>query len=336
MERSTSASFECTTPSHARRRSIRSVLESPSDVQLDGARDFLIERFGIDGNDVEFVGEGAWSRCFGFTHNGAELVVRFGRHVEDFDRDRLAARFASLNLPIPQVIEIDEAFGAWYCVSTRARGTPLEALDAGEWSATVPSIFSLFDALRLADVSATTGYGAWDREGTAPHATWQDYLADVIEDRPGARTSGWKRRLVDAPEGDDAFMRGYDAMLDLATAFPGPRSLIHNDLLNRNALTVGGQVTSVFDWGCSLYGDFVYELATIVFWSPWYPVIERSDMASRALDHYGDMGLDVPNFDDRLRCCALHIGLVHIAYNAFLDDLETLRLTERRMNSFLD
>jgi hypothetical protein len=32
----------------------------------------------------------------------------------------------------------------------------------------------------------------------------------------------------------------------------------------------------------------------------------------------------------------LHIGLVHIAYNAFLDDLETLRLTERRMNSFLE
>ena len=309
---------------------------APTDVQLDGARDFLVQRFGIDGNDVEYVGEGAWSRCFGFTHNGAELVIRFGRHVEDFERDRLAARFAVADLPIPQVIEIDEAFGAWYCVSTRARGTPLEQLDAAEWTNTVPSVLAALDALRKADITATTGYGAWDPDGNAPHATWEEFLADVINDRPDSRTNGWKRRLVDSPSGDESFMRGYEQMLDLAGAFPGPRSLIHNDLLNRNALAADGRVTSVFDWGCSIYGDFVYELATIVFWSPWYEPIERSDMAARALDHYGDMGLDVANFSERLRCCALHIGLVHIAYNAFLGDLDTLRLTDRRMGAFLD
>jgi aminoglycoside phosphotransferase (APT) family kinase protein len=312
------------------------VVESPSDVQLDGARTFLIERFGIDGSDVEYVGEGAWSRCFGFTHNGAELVVRFGRHVEDFERDRLAARFASADLPIPQVVEVDETMGAWYCVSTRARGTPLEQLDATEWTTTVPSVLAMLDALRKADVTATSGYGAWDREGNAPHATWEEFLADVINDRPDSRTHGWKRRLVDASEGDESFMLGYERMLDLAVAFPGPRSLVHNDLLNRNALANDGRVTSVFDWGCSIYGDFVYELATIVFWSPWYEPVERSDMLSRALDHYGDMGLDVPNFHDRFRCCALHIGLVHVAYNAFLGDFETLRMTDRRMRAFLD
>ena len=96
--------------------------------------------------------------------------------------------------------------------------------------------------------------------------------ADVIHDRPDSRTHGWKRRLVDAPDGDETFMRGYECMLDLAARVPWPaRSLIHNDLLNRNTLAADGQVTSVFDWGCSMYGDFVYELATIVFWSPWHP-----------------------------------------------------------------
>ena len=83
------------------------------------------------------------------------------------------------------------------------------------------------------------------------------------------------------------------------------------------------------------YGDFVYELATFVFWSPWYAPIQQIDIASMALDHYGDMGLDVPNFSDRLRCCALHIGLEHLAYNAFLGDLETFGLTDERMSDFL-
>jgi hygromycin-B 4-O-kinase len=100
-------------------------------------------------------------------------------------------------------------------------------------------------------------------------------------------------------------------------------------------LAAGDEVTSLFDWGCSMYGDFVYELATFVFWSPWHPAIEQSDMLSKALDHYGDMGLEVPRFDERLRCCALHIGLVHVAYNAFLGDFETLRMTDARMSDFL-
>jgi hygromycin-B 4-O-kinase len=307
----------------------------PTSVELADVQAFLIERFDIDGDDVEYVAEGAWSRCFGFVHNEAELVIRFGRHVEDFERDRLAARFASPNLPIPQVIEIDEAFGAWYCVSTRARGIAWEHLDATEWASTVPSVLVTLDALRNANISATNGYGSWDPEGNAPHATWADFLSSVIDDPPGSRTHGWKRQLVDSSDGDESFVRGYAAMLDLADAFPGTRSLIHNDLLNRNALAAGGQVTSLFDWGCSMYGDFVYELATFVFWSPWHPAIERSDMLSKALDHYGDMGLEVPNFDSRLRCCALHIGLVHLAYNAFLGDVETLRMTDARLLDFL-
>jgi hygromycin-B 4-O-kinase len=204
-----------------------------------------------------------------------------------------------------------------------------------EWATTLPSVLATLDALRNADISATTGYGDWGEDGNAPHATWADFLAAVMQDSPGSRTHGWKRRLVDSPQGDDSFVRGYEAMLDLAASFPGKRSLVHNDLLNRNAFAAGGQVTSLVDWGCSIYGDFVYELATFVFWSPWHAVIEQSDMLSAAVDHYGDMGLEVANFDARLRCCALHIGLVHLAYNAFLGDFETLRMTEARMLDFL-
>jgi hygromycin-B 4-O-kinase len=310
--------------------------QPPSNVDETQARAFLVERFGIDASLVEHIADGAWSRCFAFVHNGAELVVRFGNHVEDFERDRLAARFASPDLPIPQVIEIDEAFGAWYCVSTRARGTPLEQLDASEWSMTIPSVLAMLDALRKVDITTNTGYGSWDQEGKGSHETWRELLADVIEDPPESRIRGWKQRLIDSPNGDETFMLAYESMLDLADAFPGPRSLIHNDLLNRNALAAGGRVTSVFDWGCSMYGDFLYELATFVFWSPWHVAIGQTDMLTTALDHYQDMGLVVPNLDERLRCCALHIGAVHIAYNAFLDDLETLRLTEERTLRFLD
>jgi hygromycin-B 4-O-kinase len=312
------------------------VLEPLPRVELSDARAFVEKRFGTDGDDVEYVGEGAWSRCFGFMLNGGEMVIRFGQHLDDFQRDRIAARFAARDLPIPQVIEIDEAFGAWYCVSTRGRGTPLELLAVPEWVEAAPSVLTTLDALRRADISATTGFGPWNHAGNAPHGTWADFLAAVSEDPTDARTHGWKRLLTDSPQSDHSFNDGYAQMLSLAQAFPGPRFLVHNDLLNRNALVTDGSVSSLFDWGCSIYGDFIYELATLVFWSPWYPAIDRIDIASMALDHYGDMGLDVPNFADRLRCCALHIGLVHLGYNAFLGDLDTLRLTDERMSDFLE
>lgn len=163
------------------------MLGPPSNVELPQARAFLVERFGFGVDGVELIGEGAWSRCFGFSHNGSELVARFGRHADDFGRDRLAARFAARNLPIPQVIEIGQAFGAWYCISTRARGTPLEQLDAAGWQATMPAVLSTLDALRSSDISSTTGYGDWNQVGNAPHSTWADFLAAVDQDSPGCR-----------------------------------------------------------------------------------------------------------------------------------------------------
>jgi len=305
-------------------------------VQLADAARFVAHRFGEAAGPVEHVADGAWSRCFGFTLDGSELVIRFGRHLEDFERDRLAAHFAARNLPIPQVIEIDEAFDGWYCVSTRSRGTPLEQLETDEWQATVPSVLATLDALRRTDISATTGFGAWNHEGRAPHATWADYLASVMDDPPEHRTHGWKRRLLDSPTGDAGFCRAFEVMVDLAGTFVVDRTLVHNDLLNRNALAAGNEVTAVFDWGCSIYGDFLYELATFVFWGPWHPAIEGSDILTVSVDHYGDIGLEVPDIEARLRCCLLHIGLVHVAYNAFIGDEKTLALTDRRMSHFVD
>jgi len=312
------------------------VPEPSTQVELADAAHFLTQRFGDAADDVEHVGDGAWSRCFGFTLNGSELAIRFGRHVDDFERDRLAAHFAARDLPIPQVIEIDRAFDAWYCISTRSRGTPLEQLDAAGWQATVPAVLATLDALRRTDISATSGYGSWDAEGKAAYATWAEYLASVMEDLPDSRTHGWKRRLVDSSIGDESFVRAFEVMVDLAETVSVDRHLVHNDLLNRNVLASQGQVTAVFDWGCSIYGDFLYELATFVFWAPWHTAIEQSEMLSVSVDHYRDMGLDLPDLEARLRCCLLHIGLVHLAYNACLGDEETLRATDRRLARFVD
>ena len=87
---------------------------------------------------------------------------------------------------------------------------------------------------------------------------------------------------------------------------PEARYLVHSDLLNNNVLAAGDRVAAVLDWGCAVYGDFVYDLAW--FWQSWYPAWHAIDFEREAAHHYEAIGLDVPNLKERLHCYEVHIG----------------------------
>src|SRR5690606_23678556 len=72
---------------------------------------------------VELIGEGAWSRAFAFRRGEQELVARFGRHVDDFQKDQRASAYQSPVLPIPEVLAIGPAFDGYFAVSTRVHGS---------------------------------------------------------------------------------------------------------------------------------------------------------------------------------------------------------------------
>ena len=54
-------------------------------IHLDQVRRFLTERYSPA--KIACAGAGVWSAAFLFEHEGRPLVVRFGRHVEDFRKD---------------------------------------------------------------------------------------------------------------------------------------------------------------------------------------------------------------------------------------------------------
>src|SRR5436305_958307 len=59
---------------------------------------FLRLRFGDRATAPAYLAEGAWSRCYALALDGRECVVRVGRHLEDFEKDAFAVRFASPGL----------------------------------------------------------------------------------------------------------------------------------------------------------------------------------------------------------------------------------------------
>lgn len=176
-------------------------MASAPSIDADEARQVLQQHLRRSVGDVEFVGAGEWSRCFGFTVDGRDLVARFGPHVDDFEKDRRAGLLAGPALPVPEVLFIGAAAGGHIAISTRAYGEALETLSRPGWEAVLPSLFATLDAARSIDLSSTSGSGQWGADGVGSHRSWRDYLLAVGDDPLEGRTPGWRRRLEASPVG---------------------------------------------------------------------------------------------------------------------------------------
>jgi hygromycin-B 4-O-kinase len=114
-----------------------------------------------------------------------------------------------------------------------------------------------------------------------------------------------------------------------------PRCLVHCDLINRNVLVNDDTIAGVFDWGCSLYGDHLYDLAWFEFWAPWYPRLNMQYLRSEIERRWREVGYTPEDKEVRLIACYLHIGLDHLAYNAHLGDWPAVSATAERMRTLV-
>jgi hygromycin-B 4-O-kinase len=291
---------------------------------------FLAHRFGADVASVQPMLAGEWSAPYAFRAAGRDLVARFSPLEEDVRKDEAAAAFSSEALPVPPMIEIGRALGGWYAVTERRRGTYLEDASDREMQGLLQAVFRMLDAIRAADVSAMPGYGSWGGDGVGSFDTWPEALLAVGVDRPTLRIHGWRDALESWPGPAATFRDAFRALEELAPQQPSHRHLIHSDLIHGNVLVDGDRITAVLDWGSALYGDFLFDLAWLWFWAPWYPAWSAIDFRAEAARHLASVGLDVTDFATRVRACSLYIGLDGMAFQAWSGRGADLERTARR------
>lgn len=310
----------------------------PHRVVESQAREFLADKYGAV-DELRPLGGGFWSSAYSFSHAGRALVVRFGANKDWFEADRAAMAFASPDLPVPEVVEIGDAFEGAYAVSARHYGTNLEDVRPDQCDVAGPMLASLLGALYRVPKSPDLPVGGRWRPPRSD-LTWRSWLSERLVDDPNPEVHDWRAALIAQIEADRIFMACEARVRDLVEVCPERRDLVHGDLLHANVLVAedASRPSAVFSWKCSARGDFLFDVAWCTFWSPWYPGIAAADPWSHirqepSVRDDADAWVDASM---RHHCYELHIGATSLGWNAWVGDFPTLQKVAGHLTEVLE
>jgi hygromycin-B 4-O-kinase len=301
--------------------SILSLVMAKPHLSIASVEAFLRPRWP-SASDVTLLSGGAWSSAYRFTTPEQLLVVKFGSHRDDYERDALAGTFQLPDAPTPPVLELGEAFDGCYSIAPFHRGEGFDQLAPGRIREAQRYLMRAYESLSTVAMPGS-GYGIWiGPSGDAPHHTWAEFLT-AIPQRDDDRLRGWQERLAAEENAKSVFDAAQREVERRAPNSSDERSVNHCDPLQGNIL-IGpdNRPTALLDWGTSIVGDPLYDLAMLMFCAHWVPSIDtallRDDAVRRA--HASEAG-------ERLYVSQLHIGLSAMQYQAFAGQTDFLRMT---------
>lgn len=285
---------------------------------------------------VTSIGNGEWSQAFFFNEDNITKVIRFSNIDEDFKRDEYAYRYNSDNLPIPKIEEIGNAFGGYYAISKKVEGDMIDNLSPTDIQSIISPLYNLFDAMRTTDTSKSYGYGAWDINGNGENKTWKEFLISIKDNSPSSRLGGWEQKLNSRKKDKEIFGDAYQQLHLLVDKCPEERNIIHSDLLHYNLLIKKNKISAVIDWGCAKYGDFLYDISWFIFWQFWYPSMNNINFKEYTLEYFKMKKASLENFEERIKCYQLNIGLDSMVYCSYKENWKNLGIVSERVSKLLN
>lgn len=266
---------------------------------------YIKNNFDNSISSLDFINGGEMSQAFSFRTNKGNFVIRVNTSSRSFYKNQYAFQhFGGKGIPIPEIIKIGQIDDVYhFAISYKAEGKHIMDLTEEEYIKTLPSLLSTMDAIHGLDIKETNGFGKWNLNGIGAYNTWKDFIL-AVKEYPE------KENLFEISFLEkDIWQKIYLKMEELMEFCPEERFLVHGDYGNNNAVSDGEKVTGVFDWADSLYGDFLYDIAWIIFW------LKKLKRIKQIEDYYRSK--NISNFGQRLLCYKLRIGLSSISFYAY-------------------
>ncbi|MGE5042419.1 MAG: aminoglycoside phosphotransferase family protein [Candidatus Levyibacteriota bacterium] len=289
---------------------------------------FLQKRLDSSIQGINFIKGGEQAQAFSFVSKQKDLIIRINRKLYSFDKDNYAFKhFGSKNLPIPEILDIGKFDRKhYYAISSFAPGQTLDTVDKETKLQLLPQILSIHDEIRNTRIEKGN-FGDWDKNGIARFKSWKKFIS-------GKRDSVYKnwQKLYNTTflekEPVEKITETIEKLLDF---LPEESYLIHGDYGGNNMTTTGGKITGVLDWGESKYGDFIFDVAWIDFFSggelPYANLFKK---------HYEEIGLRVGNFNERLLCYKMHLGLGSIGFFALSGQKDVYEWTKKGLLKLME
>src|SRR3989338_9388426 len=248
---------------------------------------------------VEFLKGGELSQACAFSTHKGDFVIRINKDKYTYEKDKYAfASFAGAGIPVPEVLEIGKFNEQlFYAISKKAVGKTFDVMNK---ETAIKLLSQLINTLNeIHSIKLDDGkYGYWDSFGKAEIVSWKEFILHRDD------------KFVNAHPDDDFIKKLHQSVRDLGEYLPEDRYLVHGDFGFNNLVADGETITGVLDWGEPVYGDFMYDVAWLTFWPSEVPFVDIFK------EHYKKNNKKVKNFEERLRCYLLQIGLGSLGFFA--------------------
>lgn len=282
---------------------------------------FLQNQTNSEIHEVMPIAGGEMSKAFLFRSDGKDFVIRLSQYPESFQKDKYAyEHFATDEIPIPQVIEIGRFDNQHsYCISEAKFGKIIDEWDSETQKKLYPKLYEILDKIHSSKIEVDGKYGWWKYDGKAEFNSWNEYIL-----KP--------RTIHDSPFFEKEFaQKVYDRMKDLGELLPTERLLIHGDFAGNNALSDGENITGIIDWGNSAYGDFLFDIAYMQFWQD-----DPMHFYEGVKEQQAEWGRNIENYEQRVKCYLLHVGLGAIEFWSRANMKEKYRRDKDRILKILN
>ncbi len=268
----------------------------------------LQQHFATPIEQLTTITSGQIAQTYSFIVEEQDYIIRFNKDNmgANFPKEAfIAARIASPRVPIPSIVRVGRFEGLHYSITAKAPGQILDQLPPAEYARLLPEMIRTLDAIHHVDVRDwPPRYGVFDNNGVGLSATWRAYLSSVREEEEDWNFFGkWHTMFDNKFLERDVFDSIYGEMTKLLDYCPEERYLVHGGYGFSNVVAREGKIAAILDWIGAMYGDFVYDIAWLNFWSP------EVNFGELFRQFYHRQGVSVPAYNERLRCYHCYISL---------------------------